>query len=301
LVSSGRWTTADLPDQHGRKVIVTGANSGIGRVAALELARAGAAVTLAVRDTEKGRAAAAGMSGAVTVRKLDLADLASVRAFAEVTEGSVDLLVDNAGVMATPERRTADGFELQIGTNHLGHFALTNLLLPRVTDRVVVVSSGLHRNGRIDLDDLNWERRPYKPWGAYSQSKLANLLFVLELQRRLVEAGSPVRATAAHPGYAATNLQGRTGSRFGNLVGVIGNLVIAQSAASGALPTLYAATADIPGGTYIGPSGFQHLRGHPDVDTPAPPARDEETARRLWELSERLTAVSWSLDARPPT
>ena len=293
IMDASRWTAADLPDLRGRTAIVTGANSGIGRVAALELARAGAGVTLAVRDTAKGQAAAATMTGNVTVRLLDLADLGSVRSFAEETEGPVDLLVNNAGVMATPERRTADGFELQIGTNHLGHFALTNLLLPQVTSRVVVVSSGLHRNGQIDLDDLNWQRRPYKPWAAYSQSKLANLLFVLELQRRLTEAGSAVRAIAAHPGYAATNLQGRTSSSISNFFAAIGNRLMAQSDTMGALPTLYAATADIPGGTYIGPSGFQHLRGYPAVDTPAPQALDAQTARGLWDLSERLTGVTW--------
>jgi NAD(P)-dependent dehydrogenase (short-subunit alcohol dehydrogenase family) len=292
-MSPSDWTAADLPDLHGRTAIVTGANSGIGRVAASELARAGATVTLAVRDTTKGDAAASSMTGDVTVRALDLADLASVRAFAAATEGPVDLLVDNAGVMATPNLRTADGFEMQIGTNHLGHFALTNLLLPQITDRVVVVSSGLHASGKIDLADLNWERRPYKAWPAYSQSKLANLLFVLELQRRLTEAGSAVRAAAAHPGYAATNLQGRTGSRISNLAGAVGNKLLAQSDTMGALPTLYAATADIPGGTYIGPNGFRHLRGHPAVDTPAPQALDATVARGLWGLSEELTGVSW--------
>jgi NAD(P)-dependent dehydrogenase (short-subunit alcohol dehydrogenase family) len=294
-MTTSRWTPADLPDLHGRTAIVTGANSGIGRVAALELARAGAAVTLAVRDTTKGDAAAAAMSGDVTVRQLDLADLGSVRSFADATEGPVDLLVDNAGIMATPEQRTADGFEQQIGTNHLGHFALTNLLLPQITDRVVVVSSDLHRNGKIDLEDLNWERRSYRPWAAYSQSKLANLLFVLELQRRLTEAGSAVRAIAVHPGYAATNLQGRTGNPISNLVGAIGNRLVAQSDTMGALPTLFAATGDIPGGTYIGPDGFRHLRGHPAVNLPASQALDAETARRLWNLSEQLTGVSWTL------
>jgi len=292
------WTAADLPDLRGRTAIVTGANSGIGRVAALELARAGAAVTLGVRDTTKGEAAAAAMTGDVTVRRLDLADLGSIRSFADVTEGPVDILVDNAGIMATPLQRTVDGFELQIGTNHLGHFALTNLLLPQVTDRIVVVSSDLHRNGKMDVDDLNWERRSYKPWAAYSQSKLANLLFVLELERRLSEAGSAVRAVAAHPGYAATNLQGRTGNRISNLAAAIGNRLIAQSDAMGALPTLFAATADIPGGTYIGPDGFRHIRGHPALDVPAPQALDATTARSLWERSEQLTAVSWPLAPR---
>ena len=292
------WTAANLPDLHGRTAIITGANSGIGRVAALELARAGAAVTLAVRDTAKGDAAAAAMTGDVTVRELDLADLGSVRSFAEATEGPLDILVDNAGIMATPEARTVDGFELQIGTNHLGHFALTNLLLPHITDRVVVVSSDLHRNGKIDLDDLNWEHRSYKPWAAYSQSKLANLLFVLELERRLTEARSPVRAVAAHPGYAATNLQGRSGNPISNLAAAIGNRLIAQSDTMGALPTLFAATTDVAGGSYIGPNGIRHVRGHPAVNVPAPRALDAVTARGLWELSEQLTGVSWPLSPR---
>ena len=187
---------------------------------------------------------------------------------------------------------------MQIGTNHLGHFALTNLLLPQITDRVVVVSSDLHRNGKIDLDDLNWEHRSYKPWAAYSQSKLANLLFVLELERRLTEARSPVRAIAAHPGYAATNLQGHSGNPISNLAAAIGNRLIAQSDTMGALPTLFAATADIAGGTYIGPNGFRHVRGYPAVNAPAPQALDATTARGLWELSEQLTGVSWPLSPR---
>ena len=294
-MTASRWTAADLPDLHGCTAIVTGANSGIGRVAASELARAGAAVTLAVRDTAKGDAAARTMAGHLTVRELDLADLASVRSFADATTGTVDLLVDNAGVMATPLRRTVDGFELQIGTNHLGHFALTNLLLPRLAGRVVVVSSELHRNGRVDLDDLDWERRPYRKWAAYAQSKLANLLFVLELERRLTEAGSVVRAVAAHPGYAATNLQGHTGKRLSDVVGAAGARLFAQSETMGALPTLFAATADVPGGSYVGPDGFRNLRGHPAINLPAPRALDASTARRLWELSEQLTGVSWAL------
>jgi len=294
-MSAPRWNAADLPDLHGRTAIVTGANSGIGRATALELARAGAAVTLAVRDTSKGHVAAGAMTGDVTVRPLDLADLDSVRSFAAATDEPVDLLVDNAGIMATPERRTAEGFELQFGTNHLGHFALTNLLLPHITDRVVVVSSGLHRNGRIELDDLNWEHRSYKPWQAYSQSKLANLLFVLELQRRLSEAGSGVRAIAVHPGYAATNLQGHRGNPIAKFIAAVANRLVAQSETMGALPTLYGATVDIAGGSYIGPDGFHHLRGYPAVDTPAPQAFDALTARTLWELSERLTGVTWPL------
>ena len=209
MTSTG-WTAADLPSQKGRIFIVTGANSGIGLPTARALAEAGAHVVLAVRDVAKGETAAASIAGDTEVRRLDLADLASIRAFADAWQGDVDVLINNAGVMRTPERRTADGFELQIGTNHLGHFALTNLLLRHVTDRVVTVSSGAHRGGSISLDDLNWQRRRYQRWAAYQQSKLANLLFTLELQRRLTAAGSPIRALAAHPGYAATNLQFRS-------------------------------------------------------------------------------------------
>ena len=190
-----RWTAADIPDQSGRTVVVTGANSGLGAVTATELARAGAHVVVACRDTGKGERAAAGMAGSTEVRRLDLADLASVREFAAGL-GQIAVLVNNAGVMATPLRRTRDGFELQIGTNHLGHFALTGLLLDRISDRVVTVSSGGHRLGRIHLDDLNWEQRRYQRWLAYGQAKLANLLFTYELQRRLAAAGSTRKAVA---------------------------------------------------------------------------------------------------------
>jgi NAD(P)-dependent dehydrogenase (short-subunit alcohol dehydrogenase family) len=293
--SATKWTAADLPSLDGRSVIVTGANSGIGRAAARALAGAGAAVTLAVRDPAKGEAAAAGMPGRVDVRPLDLTSLASVRAFAEGWRGDVDVLVNNAGVMATPEGRTQDGFELQIGTNHLGHFALTNLLLPRIRDRVVTVSSTGHRMGEIHLDDLSWERRPYSSWRAYGQSKLANLLFTTELQRRLAEAGSDVRAMAVHPGYAATNLQHRTGSGVMNALGAIGNRLFAQDEDMGALPTLYAATQDIPGDSFVGPDGFQEQRGHPTLVGRNGAAQDTETGKRLWTLSEELTGVAFPL------
>ena len=276
-------------------MVVTGANSGIGRIAARELARAGARVTLAVRDTAKGERAAAGMPGTVEVRRLDLADLASVRELADSWQGDLDILINNAGVMATPETRTKDGFELQIGTNHLGHFALTNLLLPRIRDRIVTVSSGAHRIGKIRLDDLNWEHGDYKRWPAYGQSKLANLLFTAELQRRLTDARSDVRAMAAHPGYSATNLQQHTGSFIQNTIMAISNRVIAQSEEMGALPTLYAATQDIPGDSFVGPDGFQEQRGHPTLVGRSGAARDQATAERLWELSEQLTGVSFPL------
>jgi NAD(P)-dependent dehydrogenase (short-subunit alcohol dehydrogenase family) len=227
------------------------------------------------------------------VRRLDVADLGSVRAFADAWEGELDVLVNNAGVMAPPLRRTKDGFELQIGTNHLGHFALTNLLLPSVTDRVVTVSSGAHRFGLMRFDDLNWERGRYNRWRAYGQSKLANLLFTLELQQRLALAGSAVRAVAAHPGWSATNLQSHTGSRIQNGLLAVANRVWAQSDEMGALPTLYAATQDIPGGSYVGPDGLGEQRGHPRLVGRSPAASDAEAARRLWTLSEELTGISF--------
>jgi NAD(P)-dependent dehydrogenase (short-subunit alcohol dehydrogenase family) len=297
MSTSSKWTAADLPNLAGRTVVVTGANSGIGKIAATELARAGARVVLAVRDVAKGDQAAAAMPGTTEVRSLDLADLASVRAFADAWEGGIDVLVNNAGVMAPPEGRTKDGFELQFGTNHLGHFALTNLLLPRIADRVVTVSSGMHRVGKIHLDDLNFEQRRYQRWPAYAQSKLANLLFTLELSRRLAEAGSDVRAVAAHPGYASTNLQSHTGSALQNGIMAIGNRLIAQSDEMGALPTLFAATQDIPSGSYVGPDGIGEQRGHPKLVGRSGAAQDEATARTLWDNSEKLTGVSFPVAA----
>jgi NAD(P)-dependent dehydrogenase (short-subunit alcohol dehydrogenase family) len=288
-----RWTAADLPSQAGRTVVVTGANSGLGLVTARELARTGASVVLAVRDESRGKAAAATIDGDVSVRRLDLADLESVRGFAAGWTGDLDVLINNAGIMMVPAAVTIDGFELQFGTNHLGHFALTNLLLPHITDRVVTLSSSLHRSGVVDLDDLNWQRRPYSAQGAYAQSKLANLLFTLELQRRLSEAGSPVRALAAHPGWAATNLQGRSGSRLADAGMKLGNLLFAQSDERGALPTLAAATRDLPGGSYLGPDGFQEMRGFPTLVGRSTAAGDPELARRLWEESALLTGVDF--------
>jgi NAD(P)-dependent dehydrogenase (short-subunit alcohol dehydrogenase family) len=281
----------------GRSVIVTGANSGIGRAAASALAGAGARVVLAVRSTDKGEQAAAGMPGDTEVRGLDLASLASVREFAAGWEGDIDLLINNAGVMVPPLSRTADGFELQFGTNHLGHFALTNLLLEHVSGRVVTVSSTGHRFGSIDFDDLNWERRSYSAWRAYGQSKLANLLFTAELQRRLTAAGSAVLATAAHPGYAATNLQFHSGNRVFDVLGAVGNRVLAQSEEGGALPTLYAAVADVPGNSFAGPGGFMEQRGAPKLVGRTDAAKDADVARRLWEMSEELTGVRFPLGA----
>ncbi|MEV4421588.1 oxidoreductase [Patulibacter sp. NPDC049589] len=291
MPKSPSWSATDLPSFAGRRVVVTGANSGIGLVAARELARVGARVVLAVRDAQKGERAAATIAGDVEVRPLDLADLASVRAFADAWDGDLDVLINNAGVMIPPQGTTKDGFELQFGTNHLGHFALTNLLLPHVTDRVVTVASGAHRGASVDLDDPNWERREFKNWAAYGQSKLANLLFTLELDRRLRTAGSPVRAVAAHPGYAATNLQSATTNPLQRIGMKIGNRVLAQDDAAGAAPTLYAASQDLPGASYVGPDGFAEMRGGPVLVGRTAEASDAEAAKRLWTLSEELTGV----------
>ena len=285
------WTPARLPDLYGRTAVVTGASSGLGADTARALAGAGARVVLAVRDPAKGRAVADRIDGETEVRALDLGDLASVRAFAGAWTEPLDLLINNAGIMAVPQGRTADGFELQIGTNHLGHFALTNLLLPRIGGRVVTVSSGLARRGRIDLDDLNWERRSYRPWQAYSQSKLANLLFTLELQRRLEAAGSEVRALSAHPGVAASGLTRSMGRLRSGIVGLGTRLAGQRKPEYGALPTLYAATQDLPGGSYVGPGGRSGER--PREEEPVAAGRDPEVARRLWDLSEKLTGVTF--------
>ena len=287
-----QWTAADLPSFAGRTVIVTGANSGLGEVTARELARVGAEVILAVRNTTKGNEAAEGMTGDIEVRKLDLQDLASVRAFADGVDG-VDVLINNAGIMAVPYAQTVDGFESQIGTNHLGHFALTNLLLPKITERVVTVSSMMHLLGYISLKDLNWKSRPYSAWVAYEQSKLANLLFTKELQRRLDAAGSTVKAHAAHPGYSETNLQGHSGRRVGDALMSIGNK-LATDADFGARQTLYAASQDLPGNSYIGPRlAMRGATGPTSFRSTL--ARNPKTAAALWELSELLTDTKFAL------
>jgi NAD(P)-dependent dehydrogenase (short-subunit alcohol dehydrogenase family) len=300
------WTAEQIPDQAGRTAVVTGANSGLGLVAARELARAGADVVLACRNAEKGEAAVesirAVVPGArVAVEALDLSSLASVRDFAErfaAGHESLDLLINNAGVMAPPRRETADGFELQFGTNHLGHFALTGLLLGKLEGRedarVVTLSSGAHKLGRIDFDDLQ-RRRRYFRWTVYGQSKLANILFARELDRRLREAGSTVKSLAAHPGYAATNLQSAAPPALDRALMAVTNRLLAQSAEMGALPELYAATRpNLDGGLFIGPDGWEEQRGHPKVVFPSRAGQDAVTAARLWEASEELTGVSYS-------
>jgi NAD(P)-dependent dehydrogenase (short-subunit alcohol dehydrogenase family) len=286
------WTAADLPSFAGRTVIITGANSGLGEITARELARKGAAIIMAVRNTGKGEAAAREIAGEVEVRGLDLQDLSSVRRFADGVD-QADILINNAGVMAVPYAETVDGFESQIGTNHLGHFALTNLLLPKLTDRVVTVSSMAHWPGRISLDDLNWKTRSYRPWLAYSQSKLANLLCPTELQRRLTAAGSPLRALAAHPGYSHTNLQGATGRKLSDTVVSAATRLVGTNADFGARQTLYAASQDLPGDTFVGPRFGNLGRTQPVGRSRA--ARDGAMATRLWELSEQLTGTKFPL------
>jgi NAD(P)-dependent dehydrogenase (short-subunit alcohol dehydrogenase family) len=303
------WTADDLPDLAGKTFVVTGANSGIGLEAARALARKGGRVILACRDVGKARAALddvarARPSASLDAVELDLASLASIRACAKTLAerpGGLHGLVNNAGVMAIPRRTTADGFEMQLGTNHLGHFALTGLLLPRLLAtpgaRVVTVASTAHKMGRIDFDDLQGERS-YGKWRAYAQSKLANLLFAYELARRLAARGSSVISAACHPGYAATNLQfvgpRLEGSALAAAIMRLGNRLFSQDAAHGALPTLYAAAApDVKSGDYVGPDGFMENRGHPNKVRSTARSHDAEAARRLWEISEKLTGVSY--------
>jgi NAD(P)-dependent dehydrogenase (short-subunit alcohol dehydrogenase family) len=293
------WNFNDIPDQTGRTALVTGANTGIGLETARMLALKGAKVVLACRDAGKGQAAvdrimAEKPAGSATLGSLDLSDLDSVAAFAASFASAhdrLDLLINNAGVMVPPLGRTKQGFELQMGTNHLGHFALTGRLLPLVErtagSRVVVVSSTAQNFGHIDFADLSWERRSYVAFAAYGQSKLANMLFALELHRRLAAAGSAVRATAAHPGWTATDLQRTVGAaRFFNPI-------FAMKPADGALPTLRAATD--PGaasGSYWGPAHFFELNGPPVPARISKDAKNESVAARLWEVSEKLTGVT---------
>ncbi len=298
------WTFDDIPDQTGRTAIVTGANTGLGLETARMLALKGATVVLACRNPDKGKAALEHIQseqprGTATLATLDLSDLDSVASFAADFAASherLDLLINNAGVMVPPLGRTKQGFELQFGTNHLGHFALTGRLMPLIQRtpgaRVVVVASTAQRAGKIDFDDLNWERRPYRPWAAYGQSKLANMMFALELQRRLAASGSPVRATAAHPGWTATDLQRTTA--WVRLL----NPLFAMKPAGGAMPTLRAATDPAAqGGTYWGPKGLFEVSGPPVPARIPKPAQDEAVAARLWQISETLTGVAFPLAA----
>lgn len=284
----------DVPRQDGRRFVVTGASGGIGLETAKVLADRGASVLLAVRSLERGRAAAERMAGDVEVGLLDVADRSSVRAFAAGL-GSVDVLVNNAGALALPFGTSPDGVELHLATNHLGHFALANLLLPRLTDRVVVVGSPAHRHGDLDLDDLSWTRRRYRPYRAYADSKLANLLFMAELQRRLTAAGSTLRVTGAHPGSTATGITGSTGSRVKTVVGSYGHRLVGMKAWQGALPVLYAATMDVPGNTYVGPHALGEMRGWVTGVGRSRRALDPDLAKALWAESERLSGVAFPL------
>ncbi|SDN18970.1 NAD(P)-dependent dehydrogenase, short-chain alcohol dehydrogenase family [Halogranum gelatinilyticum] len=315
---SAPWTVERMPDCSEKTVVVTGANSGLGFEVTRAFAKKGATVVLACRSTERGEDAAQRVRDEVPdadldVRHLDLANLDSVRSFAEgflADYDNLDILCNNAGVMATPYRTTEDGFELQFGVNHLGHFALTGHLLPQLAEtaaesgsetRVVTTSSGAHRMGEIDFDDLH-HQRSYGKWEAYGQSKLANLLFAYELDRRLAVADVDVTSAAAHPGYAATNLQLRGPEMEGadlreRLMGLANN-VVAQSAEMGALPILYAATADdVRGGDYIGPDGLAEMRGYPTKVQSTDTSYDMQLADELWAVSEDLTDVSYDFDA----
>jgi NAD(P)-dependent dehydrogenase (short-subunit alcohol dehydrogenase family) len=310
VVAATKWTEGDIPDQTGRVVLITGANSGIGWEAARALAENGARVVLACRTRSKAEDARARIlehaPGAdVDLVDLDLSDLASVReAAARVTTdyARLDVLVNNAGIMAVPDQRTADGFEMQFGTNHLGHFAFTGLVLPVVLpvagSRIVNVSSGAHKFGRIDLDDPNWERKRYAPWRAYGQSKLANLLFTAELQRRLAAAGVPTIAVACHPGGSRTNLGTAPDGLKGRMMEVVRPAInlFMQPAQMGALPTERAAVdPGVHGGEYYGPDGFAEQRGHPVRVDSNDRSKDAAVAARLWSVSEELTGVRYAL------
>ena len=317
------WTDEQIPPLDGRVFVVTGATSGLGLETARALAAHGAQVVLAVRDEEKGRRVAAELPGAPLVRRIDLTDFGSVRAFAAGLHdefGAIDVLINNAGVMATPRTLTADGHELQFAANYLGHFALTGLLLDLLTaageqtgpgqagpgqaapeqagpgPRVVTVTSVMHRRGRFRFDDPTGERS-YSAMGFYNTSKLATATFGWELHRRLTAAGSPVRSVLAHPGYAATHLQtAPTTATWMVLLARVGNPVLGQPARHGAWPQLYAATAaDVAGGQLIGPGGPGELRGHPKPVKLAAAATDPAAAQRLWQVSEEATGVHYEL------
>ncbi|KUL28767.1 SDR family NAD(P)-dependent oxidoreductase [Actinoplanes awajinensis] len=278
-----KWTAEQLTGMTGKTVVITGAGGGIGLVTTRELGRVGAHVVLAVRDVHKARRAVAGMRGEFEVRRLDVADFDSVRQFAASWTGDIDVLVNNAGVMDVPAARTAQGFDVQTATNYFGPFVLTDLLLPRITGRVVTVGSQLHRFAKLDLSDLDWRARKYNSLAAYEASKLAVVLFSLELQRRLTAAGSPVRSVIAHPGVA------RTGLVSHSTLGLINRMpFLVQGVEQGALPLLYAATEDVPGNAYVGPDGLFSFTGYPLIRQPSRAGQDAAVARQLWEATAAL-------------
>ena len=282
-----KWTPADMPRMTGKTVVVTGSSSGIGLITAREFAAAGAHVVLGVRNVQKGHEVATGIPGDIEVRQLDVSDLTGVRAFADAWIGPLDILVNNAGVMDIPLSRSRDGLDVQTATNSFGPFLLTNLLLPHITDRVVWVTSQLHRMGHLNLEDLNWESRTYKPMDAYNDSKLHIVLFSLELQRRLNTAGSSVRSVLAHPGIATTTLAAHSSSNAINRLSILLN-----DPEHGALPTLFAATQDVNGNAYVGPNGFGSIKGNPKVRKPSTAGLDPEAASKLWSAVSTRVRVS---------
>ncbi|WP_326759455.1 SDR family NAD(P)-dependent oxidoreductase [Streptomyces phaeochromogenes] len=286
MTSMPSWTANDLPDLTGRTVVITGAGRGLGLITARELAGAGARVVLGVRDTSKARRAVDGLPGIFDIRPLDVSDLTSVRAFADAWSGGIDVLINNAGVMDIPGARTADGLDLQTATNYTGPFLLTNLLLQHVTDRVVHVTSELHKQGRIDLDDLDWRTRKHNGMQAYQASKLAVVLFSLELQRRLTAAGSSVRSVLASPGIARTSLAAQSRSNVINRFTFLTN-----APERGALSLLYAATQNLPGNSYVGPDGLGGFRGSPAIRRPGKAGLDPALAGRLWDATAELVGV----------
>lgn len=288
---STRWTTADLPDLTGRTIVVTGATAGLGEVTTRELARAGAHVVMAVRNEQKAADILRGMGptkGQIEIRHLDVADLGSVREFGRNWSHPIDVLINNAGIMQVPLAHTRDGLELQMATNYIGAFALTRTLLPHITDRVVSLSSQLHRTGHVRLDDLAWKTRKYDDLAAYADSKLAVVLFSNELQRRLTAVNSPVRSITAHPGIARTSLASHAGGLTGR-INYLGPLL--NTVEQGALPTLYAATQDVPGGSYVGPDGLASIKGYPTIRRPSRTARNENLARDLWDETNKVVGA----------
>ncbi|MUK03211.1 SDR family NAD(P)-dependent oxidoreductase [Vibrio cholerae] len=289
---STKWTTADLPDLTGKTMIVTGATAGLGEVTTRELARAGAHVIMAVRNEQKAANLVRGIGrtkGRIEIRRLDVADLESVRQFGRNWSGPIDVLINNAGIMQVPLAHTREGIELQMATNYIGAFALTSTLLPHITDRVVSLSSQLHRTGHVRLDDLDWKTRKYDDLAAYADSKLAVVLFASELQRRLEAANSSVRSIAAHPGIARTTLASHAGGLTGR-INYLGPLL--NTVEQGALPTLYSATQDVPGGSYVGPNGLASIKGYPKIRRPSRTAQDVNVASDLWKKTNTIVGQS---------
>lgn len=289
-----RWTTENLPDLAGKTFVVTGATAGLGEVTTRELVRAGARVVMAVRNEKKAADVVrriGPVSGQIDVRRLDVASLDSVNEFVQSWDGPVDVLINNAGVSLVPFELTSDGVELHMATNYFGAVALTNKLLPVITDRVVFVSSQLHRLSRLRLDDLTWTSRKYNEVAAYCDSKLADVVFANELNRRLVASGSRVRSLTAHPGIARTDLVSHSKSMFGR-INMLGPLL--NDVEHGALPTLYASTADVPGGSYVGPDGIASIKGNPKIRKSSRAAQNPTLGGDLWNKTNAILGTRFS-------